>query len=910
MNYEIYSVPKYQIKHEDAKKVEKQIDSIVALINGKDLQFHERFFENDNLKLFIDVEHYKSYNPEKTFNVILNDICDYVGITVNEISYTTNLFHEDGSHHIVIPKYCMLNHLQKKYWQTFVKKYGYNTNCDRKKKEFDLSVYGNKDTGKWFRLPNQTKEKKIGTEHVIQKGDTEDFILKYVEKSIPMTTKNKTAKKTVVLNLDEVVEKESFDDVKEDVKEEIFEKEETKEEIIKNVDGLDMHNDEIEYFINNKGFDFGTGSQNDYITFGSYLKSICSDEHGFRLFELATIVCGSENKKKEYPQKWNGIKLLENDVEKCINIIRKRVDKKVHEEWTTLQSKILKQQWDSMDEIQHVDEKQEKELQKLKERQEKELQKLKEKQENELQKEHAQLNKQEQKEKEKIEKQQQKEQEKLEKQQQKEQEKLEKQQQKEQERLQKQQLKEREKDIKKQQLSLKKEEKLENDFSDVSKQFQENHFKIRNKSSFVKLLDGKFIVMSRNQLLTSYEDMVYNDFDEKGKIIKKNFIFDWLKNNPDQKTYDDMECYPNESICPENIFNTWIPFAMEKVTEWTHNENGLQAILSHIKILCGNDDVSYNYMLSWIAQMIQCPWTKTICPIFISKEGAGKGTLMRILSKMIGDHKYFETSNPSQHIWGQFNGALSNAYLVNIDELSKKDTILFEGMIKGLITNPYLTINNKGVSSYPITSYHRFIITTNNEDPVKTKEDDRRKFINRCSDELINNVEYFKKINEYIDDVNVIKTCYEFFKSYVYKTKNEKGEEIEITMDYFNKIPLPVTEFHRDMKESNMSPIEMWVKSFALENFNEQKIELFSSEQYDFFKMWCVKCGIEYHISTVQFGVRLKNLKISGIDKGKHTNVGDTKIFFPMQILAHFKIETPVCVEESKEDSKSASSNK
>ncbi len=65
----------------------------------------------------------------------------------------------------------------------------------------------------------------------------------------------------------------------------------------------------------------------------------------------------------------------------------------------------------------------------------------------------------------------------------------------------------------------------------------------------------------------------------------------------------------------------------------------------------------------------------------------------------------------------------------------KKETVECEGKIKGLITDPKLTINNKGVNQYDIMSFHRFLITTNNSEPINTSHDDRRNLIIRSSDE-------------------------------------------------------------------------------------------------------------------------------------------------------------------------------
>ena len=275
--------------------------------------------------------------------------------------------------------------------------------------------------------------------------------------------------------------------------------------------------------------------------------------------------------------------------------------------------------------------------------------------------------------------------------------------------------------------------------------------------------------------------------------------------------------------------------------------------------------------------MIKYPATKNICPTLISKEGSGKGTLMMLLQKMIGDSKYFETTSPSSHVWGDFNGIMSSAFLVNLDELSKKETMECEGKIKGLITNPKMTINNKGINAYHMMSYHRFIATTNNEDPFKTTKGDRRNLIIRSSDELKGNVEYFNEMYKLLDDINVIKTCYEYFKTMP-------------DMDKFNELKMPETSYQNDMKTANTNPVEAWLKSYVIENYYETEKELLDKEQFDLFKNWCNKCGLEYKLSSIQFGVRMTRLNLQGLQKGKHTKSGNTKIFNISKLKEELKL--------------------
>jgi len=395
-------------------------------------------------------------------------------------------------------------------------------------------------------------------------------------------------------------------------------------------------------------------------------------------------------------------------------------------------------------------------------------------------------------------------------------------------------------------------------FEKVAKEFEKTHAKIENSGIFVSQQDDKIIMMSRQTLKCAYEHMVYEQLDKKTGTIKRvNFINDWLVNNPDQRRYDDVGIYPNEKKCPNGIFNVWTKFAMERVQNYNPDPEALEMILHHMKILCDHDDSVYNYLLAWVAQMIQFPEEKSVCPTFISKEGAGKGTFITLLKRMLGESKYLEVSDPQKSVFGSFNSAMASAFLVNLNEISKKDTLYCEGMLKALITDPTIIINQKGVSPYQIQSYHRFIITTNNEDPIATSKNDRRKFIVRCSDEKIGDIEYFKKLNELLEDDNVLKTCYEFFK-------NMPG------IDKFREIPLPRTEYQEELKESNECPVERWIPDFVKEHIDEGVIELKADDAIQAFNAWCSTNNVSYNINSIQLLTKIGRLKIDGIKKKVH----------------------------------------
>jgi hypothetical protein len=264
--------------------------------------------------------------------------------------------------------------------------------------------------------------------------------------------------------------------------------------------------------------------------------------------------------------------------------------------------------------------------------------------------------------------------------------------------------------------------------------------------------------------------------------------------------------------------------------------------------------------------MIQFPAIKSFVITLISLQGSGKGTLMKLMTLMLGKKKVLETTTPSRDVWGQFNGLMPNYFLINLNELSKKKTVESEGQFKQMATDGTMTINQKGVAQYTIDSYHRFIITTNNEDPIKTPTDDRRNLIIRSSDEKKGDKEYFVKINEYMDNNDVIRTCYDYFKSI-------SG------MEKFTSSQIPKTEHQSNLKEGARQIPDLWLEDFTRKNIHLLSVERTPFSVYASFIDWRDNGGFTYNCNRQQLGIKLNTIAKGAITKGNHNRDGDTKIF-------------------------------
>jgi hypothetical protein len=396
----------------------------------------------------------------------------------------------------------------------------------------------------------------------------------------------------------------------------------------------------------------------------------------------------------------------------------------------------------------------------------------------------------------------------------------------------------------------------EKSYEFMKEQFEETHLKIINKAFFIKETESDCFVMKKAQICDAYEHLQceVTTTNKKGEqvVSTEPFLKKWLK-DPKQRIKTDIDIVPHDQECPENIYNLWKPFDAEFLALKSYDSASVEVFRNHIKVLCNHDMSVVSYFEKWIGQMLKFPSTKTTCPVLISKEGAGKGTLIKLLTAMIGNNRVFETTSPERDVWGNFNGQMKESFLVVLNELSKKQTEQAEGKLKGYITDKTIDVNIKGVDVIKINSYHRFIITTNSEDPIKTTDDDRRKFIIRSSDELIGNKQYFVMINKLLADQNVIRSCYNYFVGL-------DG------LDTFHTLDLPKTEYQADLKEANKSPIELWIRDYVSKMpLGMREVEV--SLMFTSFNEWKEKARLAFDCNAIKFALKLKNLRIKGLEK-------------------------------------------
>jgi hypothetical protein len=420
-------------------------------------------------------------------------------------------------------------------------------------------------------------------------------------------------------------------------------------------------------------------------------------------------------------------------------------------------------------------------------------------------------------------------------------------------------------------------EEDDKEYYELKEKFDRTHFKIVEQAVYIHITPEKDnVTMTRKHLMDAYEHMTFGE--------DKSFIARWLKDDTIPK-YRRMDVIPTSLYCPPDIYNLWTPFTCEEPYEAIEDEEtqkGIEFMISHIEKLI-KDDLVTDYIKMWIAHFLLYPEFKNRMITLISQQGGGKNSIVEMLIAMIGAKHVFSTTRPSRDVWGQFNDRMSgNTYLVVLDELSKQEQKDAIEHIKALQTEPRLLINPKGHTPYEIRSYHKFIGFSNNEEPIKTNQHDRRNIIIRCSDDLIGNTEHFNRFYELLENKDVMYGVYKYFINY-------KPDEVK-KLHLLKNSEVPITEYQKELAQLTFDPIIEFVKWMLSTDIieGEQPIELTVQTLISKFADYSTANNVKYEINSVQMGIRLQRAKIQGI-LPKRKKFGMVYEFNPRELNDYFE---------------------
>lgn len=240
-----------------------------------------------------------------------------------------------------------------------------------------------------------------------------------------------------------------------------------------------------------------------------------------------------------------------------------------------------------------------------------------------------------------------------------------------------------------------------------------------------------------------------------GKKTATIYICDeWMKGDKQIAEYNDIVYLPRGAhrVAREDEFNIWnedngnYGFAIPPI------QGDCSLIIDHIKnIWCNGDAKLYNWVLTWLAHIVQFPGRKPHSAIaLMGPPGTGKSIIFEFgLSRILGE--MYGASGSREDIVGRWSGHLANKLLWLSEET------LFAGdhkamqQLKDRITRSTIDIEKKGVDKFSMDSYTRYVFTSNELHALHLDHDDRRFCVLDTNTAMQKNVEHFTKMREYLE---------------------------------------------------------------------------------------------------------------------------------------------------------------
>ncbi len=316
-----------------------------------------------------------------------------------------------------------------------------------------------------------------------------------------------------------------------------------------------------------------------------------------------------------------------------------------------------------------------------------------------------------------------------------------------------------------------------------------------------------------------------------------SFVESWVLDK-NRKTYERVDIIPHDRICPDYILNFWTGFKVSNIEEYETVD--IQPFLTHIEIMMNHDKLAYEFFLDWLANLLQYPSSPSVLVnIFSELGGIGKGQLIKLISRIIGENKYQLIDDPS-NFFGKFNGDLTDKILIHFDESSGRSLNPYYETLKSKINNETIRIENKGKCAFNIKNMFKYISTTQHRIAFKIKEGDRRIFAIEASEELKGNVAYFEQLNNYIEDPNYQRSFYDFLMARPVKRLITDAD-------------FPETQLMKDTKALNTDPVEDFIDELDYGDYTGQTL-------YEQYCKFIKSSGLEYANSKKQFEMKFSKL--------------------------------------------------
>lgn len=226
---------------------------------------------------------------------------------------------------------------------------------------------------------------------------------------------------------------------------------------------------------------------------------------------------------------------------------------------------------------------------------------------------------------------------------------------------------------------------------------------------------------------------------------KKNQGQAWLEYPDKNYMPNGTGFYPDPKKCPDGVFNLYRGCQVKPV------EGDCSLYLDHLKyIICAGDEMSYSYLIGWMAHLFQRPDEKpSVAIVLKSVGGTGKGTTAEPLLMILGSHG--SKTNGAYAFEGRFNSMLAGCLFIFADEVDLTDKHVAD-RLKSIISETSVNLERKGLEIEPLPNYCRLIFASNHTRVLNAGIRERRYLVLEPSDAKAQDSAYFRELWGWINN--------------------------------------------------------------------------------------------------------------------------------------------------------------
>ena len=223
-----------------------------------------------------------------------------------------------------------------------------------------------------------------------------------------------------------------------------------------------------------------------------------------------------------------------------------------------------------------------------------------------------------------------------------------------------------------------------------------------------------------------------NDGQRPRRVL---FVNVWIS-DPEHRSYREAQLRPPPLDCEPDVLNTWTGFAALHADppEDIRTNEGLFFIIRHVWLLVGGDvdeewafdNEAFNYVMSWLAHLVQRPGelTRTALVLRSRDTGTGKSAFLKFVGNMIG-LDWYRTYQKAGRITSNFADAMRDRLLVALQDPTPADIKKNLLALMYRVDTTLIEVEIKMGPTLQLDNVCRFVFTTN-QDTIPLQHDDRR----------------------------------------------------------------------------------------------------------------------------------------------------------------------------------------